>query len=279
MSGRILVLRKGEKGAGRHTIAQALASHWHGEGQHVLSMAIGEDAGAGPLEWITRSRGLSPLLIRNYLADIAGSFAHVSLPGWPTIHLLEDLLVLVRDAFDWVLVEAPQTLSAEDVALLDRSDLALWVLRADSVSLRCFQEQREAMARLHFPYAFSQAIWNRLLPRMPVESVCPPGLVGLEAIGRLMEEKTFGLRFREGIRSLAQALATRHELYVLKRRGEDSGSPQEKVVEQIKRRVQPQLLQALEEASSTGSEKAGLAAEMAQKTVESCLAQETTIPG
>jgi pilus assembly protein CpaF len=279
MSGKIIVLRKGEKGAGRHTIAQALASHWHGEGQHVLSLAIGERPGSGSLEWITRSEGLSPLLIRNYLADPAGAYARLTLEGWPTVQLLENLLVLIRVAFDWVLVEAPQTLSSEDVALLDGSSLALWVLRAGSVSLRCFQEQREAMARLHFPYAFSQAVWNRLLPGMPVENLCSPGATGQEAIGSLMEERTFGLRFREGIRGVAQALATRQELYVLKRRGEDSGAPQEKVVEQIKNRVQPKLLQALEEASSTIGEKAGAAAEMAQKTVESCLAQEAAIPG
>src|SRR5262245_57707612 len=128
MPGRIIALRNGEPEAGRRTVAESLASHWHGENQAVLWITIDETPGRQTLELVPRIKDLSPLLARNYLSDPRGSYARLSLSGWPVEAHLSGLLTLVRAAFDWVLVTAPQTLSLEEIELLDGCDLALWVL-------------------------------------------------------------------------------------------------------------------------------------------------------
>src|SRR5579864_5805652 len=131
---KILTFYRCEPGAGRRTIALELARHWGEGGQAVMVLAIDPQTkteAAGSLSadlenWVPRFRSLAPVMLRNYLSASGESYAKVVLTKFPGATLMTDLLTILRKAFEWTVVLAPENSLADSVALLDQSDLLLW---------------------------------------------------------------------------------------------------------------------------------------------------------
>ena len=98
----------------------------------------------------------------------------------------------------------------------------------------------------------------------------PEIVPGKPAIGKIPEDG--GLRFRESVQALARTLESSENLF---KRAPAESSSEDRVIETIKSRVQPELLRVLDQEGPASSRQD---AEVAQKTVEACLAQDATLP-
>jgi len=274
---RLIAVFGCEPGAGRKTISRELARQWGDTGKAVMSLVIAsaKDAAvqscrAEKLEdWVPRFKSLSPIMLRHYLSAEGEDAAKLELPAYPPIAAFRDLLGLLHAAFDWTLVSAPAAFSPEGTALLDQADLYLWIAKPGPGTSAFFKSIQEELTALHFPYSLAQAVINRLPLKIWAAEGLPEILPGKTAIGKIPEDGA--LRFREGVQALARTLESGEDFF----RQAAALPSGEHVIEELKSRVQPELLRVLEqEGSVTSSEDA----ERAQKTVEACLAQDATLP-
>ena len=267
-----------EPGAGRKTIARELSRHWGDVGKTAMSLIIGSAGNTADQlsqserleEWISRFKSLSPPMLRNYLSAEGEGAATLELLAFPPVALLRNLLGLLHAAYDWTLVSAPAAFSPEGVALLDHADLYLWIAKAGPASQASFQASQDELTALHFPPSLSQAVFNRLPQKIWAVRGFPEINPGKPAIGKIPEDGT--LRFREGVQALASTLESRDDLF---RNAPAAAPAPERAIEEIKSRVQPELLRILDQEGPTSYSRD---AEMAQKTVEACLAQDSTLP-
>jgi pilus assembly protein CpaF len=269
---KIITFWSSEPGVGRRTLAKELALEWVREEKDVLVLEEGEpNLSEAPERWVPRFRKLSPMILRNYLADPDGdSYASLTLRGWPPNEILESLLEMVRRAFEWVLVVGPQGDSEGNVILLDSSDLLLWVERPNDTSAARWDELLSFLARQHLPISFARRVINRL---------SRSSIAHEEALA-VIPEDPLGLARWEALRRLAIRLGQEPGLYRVRERTLEGKEAEEQVVAGLKSQVQPELLRVLHgapvEFSSGGSRKER---ELAQTAVENHLAADPSLGG
>ena len=261
-----------EPGAGRRTLARALAEVWAEQGKDALLIQVENlPYTQDPAEWVPRFGSLSPLLLRNFLAGVQRSHGCLNLRQFPEPALLKDLLNVVVRAYSWTLVIGPRELTPGTFPVVDASDLLLWMTGYEQVSSAQFRTYLDQLTQFHYPHTFVQGIVNRF---SGPERLLQDGLdiaPGKRALAIIPENKGGGFHFQECVRELAATLERQPDLSKSERHAAAAEESTEKVIEQIRQRVQPQLLKALEA-------KPQLEAETAQKTVEACLAEETNLP-
>jgi pilus assembly protein CpaF len=103
----------------------------------------------------------------------------------------------------------------------------------------------------------------------------PVTLPGRPALERVAEDSGSGLRIKEGLRRLA--LRLEDETLYAPRPVEKDAVASAKVIEDIKSRIQPQLLRVMDQGESRLASKPILEKPAAQQTVEACLAQDATL--
>jgi pilus assembly protein CpaF len=266
--GKIITFRSSESSGGPCLLPDELACAWAEEGQTVIFFKEGEpNLSEDPASWVPRFKNLSPLLLRNYLADAQGAYARLTFPRLPPEPLLKDLLTLVKPAFRWVLVTGFQD-STENIVLLDASDLLLWEASPAPDLVKRWTQMLQHLADLHLPQCLARVV----LQGEPVAA--------LEPLEILPEVGGSGLKRREGVRRLARRLAEETTLYRGREKVLSQKSDQDYMIEQIKNQVHPQLLQALDpgRAGST-AQTAPVEAAMAQKAIEACLAGDVNVGG
>src|SRR5579872_2843393 len=86
------------RGAGRRTVARALAQHWTEYGQNTLIIDVQGDVipitSPDPSVWVPRFRSLAPAMLCNFLSDFPGAPACLKLSQLPECVLLKELLDL-----------------------------------------------------------------------------------------------------------------------------------------------------------------------------------------
>jgi len=253
-----------------------LADYWSEKGKAVIQVRFDPDAEDSfaaaridPAEWVARYEPLSPLLLRNYFGSLDGGGA-LSMPRLPAPASLTDLLRLLRRSYDWVLVTAAPDYSAAGAALLDESDLLLWLLRDRPESRRGYQTHLDELTRLHFAHALSQVVWLDAAPQQA--GLCPEWTPGKPALAALPEDSSRPWLLREAVQRLAAALETRQDLYPAEPGAAIEHDGAQKAVEELKNRVQPQLVNLLARQTLPESEAA-------QKTAEACLAEDAGVTG
>jgi pilus assembly protein CpaF len=271
---RLITWWAAEADAGRRTLATDLARLYARESS-VLIVSIGKECAlntlAGkrvaptsppaPEQWVPRFEQLSSSFLRNYLADPNGSFAHVALEHWPSEPLVRKMVALVNEAYDWVFVLAPHDASPESIALLDGSDLLLWVAQASDRTAAAHVQMLSHLSRLHFPHMFSQVLLNRCA-----------GAPSLPALTTFPQDNAAGLRRKERIRELGDILRDRQALYRVRQTLKQDKAETDDKVQQLKNKIQPELLRVLELQKKRPPNEAPPEADVAQKTVEAFLA-------
>ncbi len=278
---KLIVFAAGEPASGRRTIVERLAGHWSAQGKSVLVLSMRDDDIASAQDvalspddqWIERFKSLPPFLLRNYLSDPLGGPARRLLPRIPQD--VKGLFKLFRAAFDWTLILTPGLTAPPEIKILDQSDLLLWVARASPASKTAWQEGVEQLTRQHFAHAFSQVILNRLPASASKTPAADLGWTDKEPLARIPEDAGSGLQLTIGIAELAQRLEKEEGLYVARSDQAELPRPNQRAIEDIKTRVQPQLLRALEQREGVPSLLSEAAT--AQKTIETCLAQDATL--
>jgi len=266
-------------GSGRRTLAHALAQHWTEQGQEVLVIEAGEVvpppsrgtlpgrpaySSHDPASWVPRFRSLAPVMLRNFLSGSRGSHACLRLPRLPESALLKELLGLVKEAYPWTLLIGPREFSEAALPVVDASTRLLWVS-----SPAQFQGFLDQLTKFHFSHAFADAVLNRFTEAIPSElSELIPGKRVLVAIP---EDSNKGFHFQQAIRQLAQRLEEKQDLAKPAVSAQSEKEKSEQLVEEVRRRVQPQLLKALEE-------KPHLEPAATQQTVEAFLAEDASLP-
>jgi len=250
-SGKLISFWSGESGTGGRTLARALAQYWAEQGMDVLlidNVADHPVTFPEPASWIPRFRSLSPVMLRNYLAGPCGTFPNLNLGRLPVLILLKELLELAVRAYSWTLVIGPNDLGTEALPILDASARVLWVGEPGPKSSVQFQEFLDQLAKFHFPHAFAEAVINHF----PEDS-----------------EKEF--RFQQYIQELAHRLELQQAQGRPDQPQASAEDSPEKVIEELRQRVQPELIKALEETPQ-------LEPAAAQQTVEVLLAQDASLP-
>lgn len=275
--GRIITFRSSEQEFNPAHLAGDLASHWTEEGRSVLLLTKGPlNWGGDPVSWVPRFKDLSPVLLRNYLADPAGTYAKVSLPQLPTEPLWKDLIALAQAAFDWVLVVDTWDLSVENIPLLDAADLLLWVTGPSKEMVDCWKQLIQRVTELHLPRDFARVVvQNAPLEWGKKETESFSALNPLEI---LPENDVTGLKKHAAIRCLGKLLAEQPGLYRNHEKMLHEKTDRQQMIERIKNQVQPQLLEALDSGKGRSADSPK-EAEMAQKTIETVLAAETKVGG
>ncbi|MFA5975734.1 MAG: CpaF family protein [Elusimicrobiota bacterium] len=221
--------------------------------------------------WVRTFKPLGSQMVRNHFLQDGRSLAELELAAFPPLELWKDLLAMVRNAFSWVFVDSPAGTEAGHLALLDQSDLLLWVAKPNTDVEHQLSERLDALASKHYPMAFSRVVLNRLPFRRLSDSFS--ALAGVPILERIPEDK--GADFRQRVRCLAMHLQS-DNLYLPKETPSNDPLVADAAVRELKDRVQPQLLKALQQKIATEN-NAAASVEMAQKTVESCLADDDTI--
>jgi len=280
---RMIALHAGEPGCGLKTVSRSLAGHWAEQGRSVLWLALsappdrsrpGNALGNALTSWLPRFKNLTPVLLRNYLCDSEKPYAELTLFPRPSPALLAELLNAVHRAFEWTLVLTADILSTSSLPVLDEADLLLWISRPHAGAAARFQAIQDHLTSQHLPLAYSQAVYNRIEGKTPEHGSLDSLRPGSPVLGKLAEEAEPRLHFREGIRRLAKTLEERDDIY--KRRDDTAGAAAtDEKIEELKKRVQPQLLEAL----SPSQDCLVKDVEVAQKTVEAVLAQDANLPG
>jgi pilus assembly protein CpaF len=218
---------------------------------------------------VAKFKTLSPLMLRNFLAGPGDAYSGFLLPVLPEAALLNDLLALVARAYAVTLFVGPAELSEPSLPVLDASDLLLWVTNNDPRMSTHFQTFLSRLSKFHFPHAFVHPVLCRA-PELsgPLPEIIP----GKKPLAVIPEKIGTGFQFQERVRNLARLLESRTDLS----KSRDARDPSkdespEKLIEQIRQQVQPQLLKVLENQSH-------LEAGATQETVEACLAQDATLP-
>lgn len=251
--------------AGRRTIAHALAQHWTERGLDVLvievdnrSTAAMETVQADLASWMPRFRFLAPIMLRNFLSSSRGAHACLSLPQLPGGALLKELLSLVAKAYSWTLFVGPRELSDAVLPVMDASSRLIWVSSAGAAEFQGFLDQ---LTKFHFPHAFADIVMNRISGTTPEN----------RALAFIPDDSEKGFHFRQEIQQLAQALEAKQSLIKPAKMEPSDNEKSERLIEEVRRRVQPELLKALEE-------KPQLEAAAAQQKVETLLAEDASLP-
>lgn len=268
-----------EPGAGRRTLARGLSRLWAEEGKSTLLFTIGPDSDipSSPnlCDWIERFKSLSPLLLRNYLSRDPGSCARLHLREMPAADVLQALSPLLKRSFERLVTYGPQELSTENAVWLEQTDLLLCVARPSQASSAGLKDLLGGLAAAHLPHAFCQVVLNGVPAsemRLETSLVTLPGRPVLE---RIAEDSGNGLRLKEGFRRLAGRLE--EDALYAPRFSEKDAKACAKVIEDIKGRIQPQLLRVIDQGESRTASKPILEKAEAQRTVEACLAQDETL--
>jgi len=223
-----------------------------------------------------RFQSLVPNLLRNYLMDETLRYAVLNLAAIPASEIQRSMMNLLKKAFDWVLVISPQGDLPEDLALLDTCDLLLWVVSPESPT-KVLQKKLDGLTAAHFPHAFSQFVLNRVSsPRSKVNDI-QDILPGHKILARLPEDRDHGLRLQEAVRDLARTLVVREDLWAVKSKTPVTDASANQVIQELKNRVQPELLKVLDPKESRTGVNSQATVELAQKTVEACLAENATL--
>jgi pilus assembly protein CpaF len=266
--GKVIAFRSSESGAAPCRLPDELASAWAEDGQAVLLIKEGTpNLSEDPAVWVARFKPLSPLLLRNYLADTQGTYARLLLPRLPPEKLFKDLLSAVKPAFHWILMTGYQDSSSDNIALLDASDLLLWEANSAPDLMERWNQMLQQLADLHLPRRLARVV-------LQGESV-----LDLEPLETLPEAGGSGWKRREGVRRLARRLKEQSDLYRIRENVRNERTDQEKVIEQIKNQVHPQLLQALDPGNAGTAAQTPMEAAVAQKAIEACLAGDTNVGG
>jgi pilus assembly protein CpaF len=256
-------------GARRRTVARALAQHWAERGQEVLVIEVVAAAEQGdvhdPAIWVPRFRSLAPVMLRNFLSASRGSYACLKLQRLPESALLKEFLSLVKQAYSWILFIGSRELSETVLPIMDASTRLLWV-SANPDGFRGFLDQ---LTKFHFSHAFADAILSRVSGAAPPE--LPELIPGKRALALVPEDTNQGFHFQQTMHELAKVLEEKKVPPQPSRTDLSRKETSENMVEEVRRRVQPQLLKALEE-------KPHLEPAATQKTVEALLAEDASLP-
>jgi pilus assembly protein CpaF len=273
---RLLTLWSACPGDGSRTLARTLAQVWSGQEVSVLLIQhVSEtELEANPMlpeftpeEWVRQFRGLSPMLLRNYLIHTPAQPAQIKLARFPSLATWQEFLALVKNAFCWTLFTSSVDWSEESLATLDASDALLWAYRAQVESTQALQAHIGRMTGLKYSLAFSQKVLNRAHSG------------GSKALFELPEEIPPGVRYAEAVKTLAELLQSRDDLYLPKTARDTVSDPRDSVhlVQEIKAQIQPELLKVLEAKEKKSQAAANEESERAltQKTIEAALAQNS----
>lgn len=289
MTRKLITLWGTEPRVGRRTLARLLATHLAEEKRSVVLVGIdpqeqlfGNEGVSypDPAGWIPQFAVLSPNLFKNYLSLPNSLYAQLPLRSLPPAPLLKDLLRLLKTTFDWTLVVCPVDFSPESLSVLDASHLLLWMARPSALSVEHLRQHRDVLATHHFPHALSQWVLNRVPANVRRPEDIFHDLTGHPPLGVIPEELPRGAGFRRGVAVLAQTLLTREDIYLTAAdpKAAPKSEPAQAIVNAIKTRIQPQLLEALEGHDIAGDNLPHvLPAEVAQKTIETCLAQDASL--
>ena len=270
---QIISLWSGCSGVGRRTLGRALAQQWAEEKEDTLLIQVdGRPDAPLPASWVPRFQALSPLLLRNFLMGTRDAHGNLHLDRLPEKALLVDMLALVSKAYSRIVIVGPAELSEDCLPILDASDLFLWVTRLNNTAQDSFHSFLDHLTKWHFPHTYAHGIVNRFSGSRAATTALPDIGPGKSALCVIAEEPVNGFRYRESIRGLAKILQGRPDLAKASVAAETASEiSSEQAIEQIRRRIQPQLLKTLEE-------KPHLEIITAQATVEACLAEDATLP-
>ncbi len=268
-----------EPGAGRRTIAEECARYWSHSGVSTVLVTIGSAPhildSSDPWEWIDRFESRSPELLRNYLLTDQENLAVLRLNVWPSALMTRRLAALLKRSFSWVVTSGTEALVPEYAAWLENADLVLAVARPGPISIAGYKFLLTQLAEAHLPHALGQPIFNRLSAKDLLSKLGDELYPGKSVIARIAEDNGNGLRLKRGICDLARQLESQESLYE-SRPPQGSAETINEIVEQIKSKAQPELLRTMvhdQEASSNSL----LGKDSAQKTVETCLAEDATL--
>jgi len=267
---KVISLWSDKPAVGRKTLARSLAQYWREQGQEILLVQAGQSPyHQDPAGWVPRFRSLSPVLLRNFLAGPQGSYGCLNLAAFPDAVLMKELMTLIVQAYAWTIVLGPDELSREALPLLGVSDLLLWVSNMSQETEFRFQTYLDQLTRYHYPHAYIHPVINRYIH---TGSPIPEIIAGKRVLAVIAENQGTGFRFQESLEQLAKKLNSDPNLGKPTRtENESNEDSSDKVIEQIRRQVQPELLKAL-------AEKPQLEAAKTQETVEACLAKDATLP-
>jgi pilus assembly protein CpaF len=276
MDCKVITFCSPEPATGRRTLARELARALSDNGQSVLVLEQGQGpTPESPEQWVPRLAAVSPLLLRNYLADTQERYARCVLSPWPAEPLFKSMVSILRKAYAWILVVGPRDTSPDHIAVLDASDLLLWVARPSADLPQRWSQWLMQLTAWHLPTAFARIVLNRVQPESASAIPEVP-----EPLGVLPEEPGGGLAKLEGTRALARLLSERTDIFRIHEKGVPEKAADTRMIEQLKSQVQPQLLQALGSVIENSSSRSdGREAVLAQQTVEACLAAEVQVGG
>jgi pilus assembly protein CpaF len=278
MINRTLMVQSAEPGDGARTVARHLAEAWTEKASHVLLFSIDPEADAitNAMDWRGRFDKLAPDLLRNYFMRDHFSPSLLTLNAIPALDELIEMFPPLKRAYDWIVVVAPWEEAPEFLALLDHCDLLLWVTRREH-SMHGLRKKLDELSAAHFPHAFSQFVFNRTAATArkleKIRDLTPSRPV----LGNLPEDPGPGFRLQEAIQHLSDRLSAQEDLWTLKRNEAPAAAPTDQVIQELKNRVQPELLKVLGAPLHRGDGLPVAATALAHKAIETCLAEDKTL--
>ncbi len=261
--GQLILFRSTAPRVGRASLIRELRCQWERQSIFCLSVIFEkENSNALDLaEWLERYRPLSPLLQRNALQS-AQSYGFLKLKE-TTPAALKEWLGLATSLYRWVLVSAPSENSESFVTLLDAADLLVTVTVSGGRPEDDSRLLRDCLERERFPLAFHQWVINRE-PRSSKPSPIHP-------LSILPEDPLLGIRWREAVRGLAETFKQKPALFKPQTPLSQKEETSRQVLEDLKARIQPQLVQAMEQSPTQGTEKV-------QAVLAAALVDESRLP-
>jgi len=267
--GQLIFLQASDDGVGRGALLRELVRQWTLRGEAAIGLGISLNkeglSRVDPQAWLQRYGGLSPLLQRNALADLRQDQL-LQIDGWMNEAVSREWFGALKTLYRWVLVSAPLDESKGCGYFLDAVDASLSVTTPIGLSPQVVRALRETLGRQHFPLAYHHWVLNRspkVLTRLPE---------GFQPLVSLPEDHGLGIRWREAVKGFSARLKEEPGLFKPTTSCSSEEGVSQKILESLKTRIQPQLMDVMEHAS------AGKEADQAQAIISAALAEENGLP-